>query len=122
VFFARAQRTFNNHHSIVAIHGLDDRRVESWTHENGVCWLKDDGFLPTEFPNARIIAFGYDANTAAKEISTGQIEDHGESLINGLAQLRLRTSVCFYPYRQTGNAEQRTNRRLIGPSSFLLIV
>jgi hypothetical protein len=110
----------NECHSIIAIHGLDGTIVESWTHETGGCWLKDDGFLPAEFPNARIIAFGYDANTAAKEISAGQIEDHGQSLINGVAQLRLRTSVCNGSDQWTAIAEERKNRLSIDPLSFLL--
>jgi hypothetical protein len=46
--------------SIVAIHGLTGHWRQTWTHDNGACWLTD--FLPDQFPNARIMAYGYNAN------------------------------------------------------------
>ncbi|PVF91851.1 hypothetical protein CPB86DRAFT_802509 [Serendipita vermifera] len=46
---------------IVAIHGLDGHRERSWTAANGNMWLQD--WLPDDIPNARILTYGYDADT-----------------------------------------------------------
>ncbi|MCJ1426602.1 hypothetical protein MMC29_004505 [Sticta canariensis] len=45
---------------IVAVHGLNGHREKSWT-VNDVNWLRN--FLPSDIPNARILTWGYDANT-----------------------------------------------------------
>ena len=80
-------------HSIVAIHGLDGHREDSWTAENGVLWLRD--LLIDEVPPARILTYGYDANTRGKEQLTSQtLYDHAETLIAKLVLFRKKTSVC----------------------------
>ena len=68
--------------SIVAVHGLGAHPEFTWTtlceevlHGAQSCphthdasqkhrlnWLKDDGFLPTDFKSARIMTFGYNAD------------------------------------------------------------
>jgi len=45
--------------SIVAVHGLGEGSCSTWTHKNGINWLKD--LLHSSLPKARIMAFGYDA-------------------------------------------------------------
>lgn len=80
-------------YSIVAVHGLDGKILDSWTSKSGVCWLTDPRFLPLEIPAARVLGFGYNANTVSKEISVGRVEDHGQSLIVGLSQLRSASQV-----------------------------
>ncbi|KAK7937620.1 uncharacterized protein PG986_014488 [Apiospora aurea] len=47
--------------SIVAVYGLNGHREKTWTARNGVHWLHD--LLPTDTPHARIMSWGYDANT-----------------------------------------------------------
>ncbi|CAN9331109.1 unnamed protein product [Alternaria alternata] len=49
---------------IVAVHGLNGHCEKTWTAGNGVDsvnWLRD--LLPHDLPNARILSWGYDANT-----------------------------------------------------------
>ncbi|MCJ1479377.1 hypothetical protein MMC13_008062 [Lambiella insularis] len=49
---------------IVAVHGLEEDRTEAWTCPNTrTLWLKD--LLPLEFPRARILTFGYKADTSS---------------------------------------------------------
>jgi len=87
--------------SIVAIHGLDGHREESWTTgtaDNAVLWLRD--LLPTEIPTARILTFGYDANTRGKDqLTTQTLYDHAEALIGRLVLFRQKTAVLtvFFP-------------------------
>ncbi|CAN9218325.1 unnamed protein product [Alternaria alternata] len=46
---------------IVAVHGLNGHREKTWTTSGGVNWLRE--LLPHDLPNARILSWGYDANT-----------------------------------------------------------
>ena len=55
--------------------------------ESGVLWLRD--LLPRQFPNARILTFGYDADTVnLSEVSHLTLNNHGTSLIVELLRLR----------------------------------
>lgn len=79
---------------IVAIHGLDGHREKSWTADNGVMWLRD--LLATDIPNARILTYGYDADTRSFEVtSTQTIFRHAQNFMKALARKR------------TGAAQQR---------------
>jgi hypothetical protein len=79
-------------HSIVAIHGLNGHPDTSWTAANGTNWLRD--LLPSEFPHARILTYGYDAYTRDRaQLTAESIRDHAETLISSLALERQRTNV-----------------------------
>jgi hypothetical protein len=79
--------------SIVAIHGLDGHREESWKAKNGVLWLRD--LLPKKIPKARILSYGYDANTRGHEqLSVETLDGHATALVSKLALKREETSVC----------------------------
>ncbi len=79
--------------SIIAIHGLDGHRENSWTADNGVLWLRD--LLPDEITPARILTYGYDANTRGKTpLSRQTLYDHAETFITKLVLFRRITSVC----------------------------
>lgn len=83
--------------SIVAVHGLNGHREETWT-VNGVNWLRD--LLPTDIPNARICSWGYDANThSTSPISAQYLYDHATTLISDLCLKRSMTNVLKYLYR-----------------------
>jgi hypothetical protein len=41
--------------------GLNGHCEKTWTTDNGANWLRD--LLPHDLPNARILSWGYDANT-----------------------------------------------------------
>jgi hypothetical protein len=79
--------------SIVAVHGLDGERVESWTERySKKCWLQDEGFLPSSIPNARVITFGYNVDTVSENLSIGTLDDHAKKLIEGIYRMRAETS------------------------------
>ncbi len=66
--------------SIVAVHGLNGHREKTWTASNGLLWLRD--LLPTKIPNARIMTWGYDANTHSTfPTSVQYINDHATTLV-----------------------------------------
>jgi len=73
---------------IVAVHGLNGHREKSWTDEkSNVLWLRD--LLPDRVPNARIMTFGYDADTLKlSKISHLTVNDHATSLIVELLRVR----------------------------------
>jgi len=71
--------------SIVAIHGLTGHWRQTWTHDNGACWLTD--FLPDQFPNARIMAYGYNANIFLSKAVT-DIKQEAEMLLRYLENNR----------------------------------
>lgn len=72
---------------IVAIHGLDGHREETWMTGDGTLWLRN--FLSTDLPNARVLSYGYDANTGDQEcISTQTMRRHADGFANALARKR----------------------------------
>lgn len=82
--------------SIVAVHGLDGDSHRSWTDAmTDICWLQHPLFLPSQFPNARIMAFGYNVNTDSEPISTATLEDHSRSLLAGLIRVRAEVRACI---------------------------
>ncbi|KAF7502238.1 hypothetical protein GJ744_006309 [Endocarpon pusillum] len=71
---------------IVAVHGLNGNREKTWA-AGDVCWLRD--FLPLEIPKARILSWGYDANThGTLEISNDSLYYHAKNLISDLCLMR----------------------------------
>lgn len=78
--------------SIVAIHGLNGHREKTWTAANGVHWLRD--LLPNDLPRARILCWGYDANThASSRVSCHYLYDHARNLVADLWRKRKVTNV-----------------------------
>ncbi|MCJ1430387.1 hypothetical protein MMC29_008305 [Sticta canariensis] len=74
---------------IVAVHGLNGHREKTWT-VNEVNWLRD--FLPSDVPRARILTWGYDANThSTSQISCQYLYDHARTLISDLCLKRRLT-------------------------------
>ena len=70
------------------MHGLNGHREKSWTDEQTrTMWLRD--LLPIQVPNARIMTFGYDADTLKlSDVSHLTLNDHGVSLIVDLLRVR----------------------------------
>lgn len=78
--------------SIVAIHGLNGHRDKTWTASNNVNWLSD--LLPHDIPNARVITWGYDANThSSSRVSCQYLYDHARQLVSDLCRKRELTEV-----------------------------
>lgn len=70
--------------SIVMVHGLSGDCFATWT-KNGCFWLRD--LLPSKFPNARILTFGYNADLAMN-YSTYDLRDHAIALLTSLRDKR----------------------------------
>ncbi|KAH0558568.1 hypothetical protein GP486_004775 [Trichoglossum hirsutum] len=70
---------------IVAVHGIDGHPFTTWTHQDGVCWIRD--FLPDHLPGARIFTFGYESKVAFT-LSTGGLGDFARSLLVTLTGIR----------------------------------
>jgi protein SERAC1 len=74
--------------SIVFVHGLTGNREKTWTHRNGIFW--PGSLLPEDFPRARIMTFGYDADIVRfwTIASSNRLGDHGKSLVYALLDQR----------------------------------
>jgi hypothetical protein len=84
---------------IVAVHGLNpfkntSNAISTWTSDNGKMWLQDEGFLPTQIPNARIIVFGYNSNVAFTSSNAGLAEQAKNLLL--LLRLRRVVGIRFH--------------------------
>jgi hypothetical protein len=77
--------------SIIFVHGLTGNRETTWTYNKTLFWPRD--LLAKELHNARILTFGYDADVIGLLNIAGSntIRDHGKSLAQDLAMLRLRS-------------------------------
>ncbi|XXH00698.1 hypothetical protein Hte_007048 [Hypoxylon texense] len=75
--------------NIVAVHGLNGHRENTWKADNGVSWLEDEDMLPEKIPNARIFVWGYDARTHGNDyMSEAYLHQHGSQLVSELADER----------------------------------
>ncbi|KAA6414181.1 MAG: hypothetical protein FRX48_02543 [Lasallia pustulata] len=80
---------------IVAVHGLNGHHEKTWT-TNNVNWLRD--LLPSDIPNARILSWGYDANThSTSQISGQYLYDHARTLVSDLCLKRRLTKTRTRP-------------------------
>ena len=79
-------------YSIVAVHGPNGHRENTFTASNGICWLSS--LLPALVPNIRVLSYGYDARTHSSSfLSRENLHDHAEQLIEALRRLRTITEV-----------------------------
>ncbi|KXH55001.1 hypothetical protein CNYM01_03401 [Colletotrichum nymphaeae SA-01] len=84
--------------SIVFIHGLKGHREKTWTSDNASDpWPK--ALLPSEIPNARVLAYGYDADVAKATdmVSVSRIRDHAATFLKRLTNFRDRTDSSARP-------------------------
>lgn len=81
-------------HSIVAVHGLDGHRENTWRAENGVLWLKT--LLSDDLPKARVYTYGYDSRTHSRDyISRETFYGHAQNLVG---ELTLERQIRKVPY------------------------
>ena len=75
------------------MHGLNGHREKSWTDsESKILWLQD--LLPLQLPNARVLTFGYDADTLKLSgVSQLGLHDHAASLVAELLRVRTEPEV-----------------------------
>lgn len=89
--------------SIVAVHGLNGDRKNTWTnHKTNAFWLKD--FLPLDVPNARVMTFGYNADAAFGN-TTADIIDHAKGLLSSLVDKREEDDVRWNSILETSKAK-----------------
>lgn len=70
---------------IVAVHGLNGKETMSWTDpKSKKLWLQD--FLPADIEGARVMTFGYNAETAFK--TSADIFDYARGLLRRLVDHR----------------------------------
>ncbi|KAF8526906.1 hypothetical protein BU17DRAFT_61884 [Hysterangium stoloniferum] len=75
---------------IVAIHGLNGDREESWTADNGRLWLRD--FLSQDMAMARILTYGYDAYVHGRDqLSEQTLNGHARDFVAKLVLYRKAT-------------------------------
>ena len=82
--------------SIIAVHGLNGHRRDTWTYtdnERTVLWLKD--LLPEMITTARIMTFGYNA-TVVGCTSTNDINDNAGVLLRELLNKREFVGICSF--------------------------
>ncbi|KAF2434895.1 hypothetical protein EJ08DRAFT_581701, partial [Tothia fuscella] len=79
---------------IIAVHGLNGHRDNTWTAANDIHWLRD--LLLTDIPNARIICWGYDANTYGDRVSCQYLYDHAGQLVSDLCLERRLTKALIH--------------------------
>ncbi|KAI3550592.1 ankyrin repeat protein [Colletotrichum filicis] len=73
---------------IVAIHGLNGHREDTWTDpETGLQWLSDSSCLPKDIPGARVLTFGYNSKTYFSR-SESDIPDFASELLWALKAQR----------------------------------
>jgi hypothetical protein len=110
--------------SIVAIHGLNGHREKTWTAKNGVNWLRDANMLPAYIPNARIMSWGYNANThSTKELSSAMyLYNHAQNLVSDLSRHRRLDNVRKSFIIIDSLAADDYSRRIHGPSFLLSTV
>ncbi|KXX73339.1 Ankyrin repeat domain-containing protein 50 [Madurella mycetomatis] len=63
---------------IVAVHGLAGDAYTTWTHENGVLWLRD--LLPCFLPGCRVFTYGYPSQVAFRT-SFAQVQEYARGLV-----------------------------------------
>ena len=85
-------------HSVIAITGLGGHAFGSWrSRASTECpidrpmWLRD--FLPREFPNARVMTYGYDSSL--KEPSGANITDYRRGFVQCLRNYRRQCQVSL---------------------------
>jgi hypothetical protein len=79
---------------VIAIHGLNGDREQSWTHKpSGTLWLRD--LLPHDLPGARIYSYGYDARFFTNNFMT--INDFARDLLSVVSRERDSEEVRISP-------------------------
>ena len=97
---------------IIFIHGLTGDSLNTWLEkESNVHWPTD--LLKDDVDNARILAFGYDADVtkAFGPVSQNKISDHAQNLLGDLDPSRNEEhSVCLSIFSLRALAEQYVRR------------
>ena len=93
---------------IVFVHGLNGCAFNTWHHKHsGVHWPSE--LLKQDVPDARILSFGYNANSSGffETRSQSRLTNHAEELVDQLERIRQRTNttsrkLCFVAHSLGG--------------------
>ena len=86
--------TFEPSIDLVFIHGLGGTQLGTWTEEtSGKLWISDPEFLGKLKDQARVLAFGYNANLIS-EVTTQRVVNHASDLLEKLNAKRSDCQVC----------------------------
>lgn len=66
---------------IIAVHGLNGDAYRTWTHDNGVLWLRD--LLPGLLPGCRVFTYGYPSQVAFST-SFSRVQDYARQLLSSV--------------------------------------
>ena len=126
--------------SIVAVHGLYEDSIETWTDpESRIFWLRD--LLPKRLPKARILTYGYKAEPGQTpgEGSSDQILSHAKTLVaelnatrhlsrtvsrpiiflcHGLGGILVKRAIAFC---NTSTAKQVDHRRFLFTATYAIM-
>lgn len=105
--------------SVWFVHGLTGNRKKTWTHESGVFW---PDLLAKDFPKARVISYGYDANVVnfAKDwanASTEGLKSYGQGLayaVRNELQDKTARPIYFIPHSLGGLVVEQALLESIG--------
>jgi protein SERAC1 len=92
------------------VHGLTGDRERTWRVEGADGpWPAE--LLPPEFPNARLLTFGYDAYVANLRgmVSVNKIANHAMNLLTSVAAFRDRDDTVLFTrryYKDHANLQQ----------------
>jgi ankyrin repeat domain-containing protein 50 len=70
---------------IIAVHGLNGDAYKTWTHENGVLWLRD--LLPGLLPGCQVFTYGYPSQVAFST-SFARVQDYARQLLSSLRDVQ----------------------------------
>ncbi len=109
--------------SIIFVHGLTGKKASTWRAKGErEPWPKT--MLTEQFPNARILAFGYDADVArsGESASLNTVSEHARNLLNGIHGKRqdAHCPIFFVGHSLGGLVIERVRKSApVGPSSAL---
>jgi len=70
---------------VIAVHGLNGDAFTTWTHENGILWLRD--LLPTALPGSRVFTYGYPSQVVFSS-SFAQVKEYARRLLSSVRDVQ----------------------------------
>jgi len=70
---------------IIAVHGLNGDAYTTWTHQNGILWLRD--LLPGLLPGSRVFTYGYPSQVVFST-SFARVQGYARQLLSSLRDLQ----------------------------------
>lgn len=111
---------------IVAVHGLGEGALRTWTTASDICWLNNPEFLPKYLNSARVLVWGYNADLTSRNggrPSKDRIHHLAQTLVANLgADRRVWPSLVVFLVCPVNIDSSSSPVGLISPSSFSAIL